>query len=35
MVKGAKQFTRWENMMANPDRTRPSDHNMVVADFRI
>lgn len=35
MVKGAKRFTRWENMMANPDSTRPSDHNMVVADFRI
>lgn len=35
MVKGAKKFTRWENKMANPDSTRPSDHNMVVADFKI
>ncbi len=35
MVQRAKSFSRWENVMDNPDRTRPSDHNMVLADVRI
>jgi endonuclease/exonuclease/phosphatase family metal-dependent hydrolase len=32
MVKGARSFRRYENKMARVDRSRPSDHNMVVAD---
>jgi endonuclease/exonuclease/phosphatase family metal-dependent hydrolase len=35
MVKGAKRFTRWENKMDRVDTTRPSDHNLVVADVVI
>ncbi|MFP5282595.1 MAG: endonuclease/exonuclease/phosphatase family protein [Actinomycetes bacterium] len=35
MVRGSRGFTRYENKMVNPDSTRPSDHNVVVADFRI
>ena len=34
MVKGAAEFLRWENKFDQPDSTRPSDHNMVLADLR-
>ncbi len=33
MVKGARGVTRYENKMAVVDRSRPSDHNMGVADI--
>jgi endonuclease/exonuclease/phosphatase family metal-dependent hydrolase len=33
MAKGAKGTTRLENKMTRVDRTRPSDHNMVLADI--
>jgi endonuclease/exonuclease/phosphatase family metal-dependent hydrolase len=33
MVKGARAVTRYENKMAVVDRSRPSDHNMGVADI--
>lgn len=33
LVKGAKRVYRWENMMARVDPSRPSDHNMVLADI--
>jgi endonuclease/exonuclease/phosphatase family metal-dependent hydrolase len=35
MGKGAKAFTRWENKFTQGDTTRPSDHNMVLADVRL
>jgi endonuclease/exonuclease/phosphatase family metal-dependent hydrolase len=34
MVRGGGTFTRYENKMEVTDSTRPSDHNMVVADHR-
>lgn len=33
MVKGARSFRRYENVMAVVDNERPSDHNLVVADL--
>jgi len=33
LVRGAKGTTRLENKMARVDATRPSDHNMVLADI--
>jgi endonuclease/exonuclease/phosphatase family metal-dependent hydrolase len=33
MAKGAKSVNRHENKMSRVDRTRPSDHNMVLADI--
>lgn len=33
MVKGVRSVERYENKMARVDYTRPSDHNMVVADL--
>ena len=36
MVKGAKSsFKRYENVMKVVDSSRPSDHNMVLADFTL
>lgn len=35
LVKGGKGSTRYENKMASVDRSRPSDHNMGLADIRI
>ncbi|HEX8508687.1 MAG TPA: endonuclease/exonuclease/phosphatase family protein [Propionibacteriaceae bacterium] len=35
LVKGAKSVNRYENMMARVDATRPSDHNMVLADIQL
>jgi endonuclease/exonuclease/phosphatase family metal-dependent hydrolase len=35
MVRGARGFLRYENKMARVDRSRPSDHNMVLADVRL
>ena len=35
MVRGAQGFRRWENKAKVTDRSRPSDHNMVVADVAI
>jgi endonuclease/exonuclease/phosphatase family metal-dependent hydrolase len=35
MVKGGKGFTRYENKLRRVDASRPSDHNLVVADVRI
>ena len=35
MVKGGRGVTRYENKVARVDRTRPSDHNMGVADIRL
>lgn len=34
LTRGAASVSRWENVMARVDSTRPSDHNMVVADIR-
>jgi endonuclease/exonuclease/phosphatase (EEP) superfamily protein YafD len=33
LVKGGRGIRRYENKMTRVDRTRPSDHNMVVADL--
>ncbi len=33
MAKGARSFTRYENVMDVVDSSRPSDHNMVVSDL--
>jgi hypothetical protein len=35
LVKGAKSVSRYENKMARVDSTRPSDHNMVLADMQL
>ncbi len=35
MVKGAKRFRKYENVMKVVDSSRPSDHNMVVSDLVI
>lgn len=35
MVKGATALLRWENKFRQNDPTRPSDHNLVVAEFRL
>jgi hypothetical protein len=32
MIKGSKQVLRYENVMKRVDSSRPSDHNLVVAD---
>ena len=32
MVKGASSFKHYENVMKVVDSSRPSDHNMVIAD---
>jgi endonuclease/exonuclease/phosphatase family metal-dependent hydrolase len=34
-TKGAKRVNRWENFMARVDSSRPSDHNMVLADIQL
>lgn len=34
-VKGIRAASRWENVMKVTDSTRPSDHNMIVTDFRM
>lgn len=34
-VKGVRGAARWENVMAVKNCSRPSDHNMVVADIRL
>ena len=33
MAKGAKSFNTYENVMKVVDPSRPSDHNMVVANL--
>jgi endonuclease/exonuclease/phosphatase family metal-dependent hydrolase len=35
LVKGAKTVNRYENKMARVDSSRPSDHNMVLADIQL
>ena len=35
MAKGAKSITHFENVMKVVDSNRPSDHNMVLADFKL
>ena len=35
MVKGGKGFTRYENKLRRVNPSRPSDHNLVLADVRI
>jgi endonuclease/exonuclease/phosphatase family metal-dependent hydrolase len=35
MVKGLRGAVRWENVLVKTSCTRPSDHNLVVADVRL
>lgn len=35
LVKGAKRVNRYENKMERVDSSRPSDHNMVLADIQL
>ena len=35
MAKGAKSIKHYENVMDVVDSSRPSDHNMVLADFEL
>jgi hypothetical protein len=35
MAKGAKSIKHYENVMDVVDSSRPSDHNMVLADLKL
>jgi len=35
MVQGASSFEHYENVMKVVDRSRPSDHNLVIADVLV